>query len=93
MHDGHVLMDPNSARSGEHQTAMAMVSGYGRGVIELFRDRAHRRLSEGLSADATVQGVHSSPGVDCDVGAQILVDCGVKNTILHHKHIQTSGVQ
>ncbi len=76
-----VLQDMQSVRTGELHTAMQMVSDYGHGVIVFFRDSAPGRLSERIRAKARGED-HTSRLVDYGVGAQILVDLGVKNMIV-----------
>lgn len=76
-----VLEDMHSVRSGELHAAMRMVAGYGRGVIVFFRDGAPGRLGERIRAKARGEE-HTTRLVDYGVGAQILVDLGVKNMIV-----------
>jgi len=76
-----VLGDTHSARSGELQNAMKMVADYGRGVIVFFRDSAQGTLAERIRAKALGEE-HTRRLVDYGVGAQILVDLGVKNMIV-----------
>src|SRR5262249_18464658 len=47
-----VLMDTNSVRTGELQTAMDMIAGFGRGTIVFFRDNPPGGLSERIRAKA-----------------------------------------
>jgi 3,4-dihydroxy 2-butanone 4-phosphate synthase/GTP cyclohydrolase II len=76
-----VLLDLNSVRTGELQTAMEMVARHGSGVIVFFRDNPTGGLAERIRAKARGEE-HTSRLVDYGVGAQILVDLGVKNMIL-----------
>ncbi len=76
-----VLEDVQSVRSGELHKAMQMVADYGRGVIVLFRDSTPGKLAERIRAKARGEE-HTTRLVDYGVGAQILVDLGVKNMIL-----------
>ncbi len=76
-----VLMDAESVRSGELHAAQEMVAAYGRGVIVLFRDHMLGRLADRVLAKARGEE-HTRRLVDYGVGAQILVDLGVKNMIL-----------
>ncbi len=76
-----VLRDSQSVRTGELEAAMKMVAEYGRGVIVLFRDSVPHRLSEHIQAKARGEE-HSTRLIDYGVGAQILVDLGVKNMIV-----------
>ena len=76
-----VLMDAGSSRSGELHAAQEMVARYGRGVIVFFRDHILGKLSERVKAKARGEE-HTRRLVDYGVGAQILVDLGVKNMIV-----------
>ena len=76
-----VLRDSQSVRTGELEAAMKMVAEYGRGVIVLFRDSVPHRLSEHIQAKARGEE-HTTRLIDYGVGAQILVDLGVKNMIV-----------
>jgi 3,4-dihydroxy 2-butanone 4-phosphate synthase/GTP cyclohydrolase II len=76
-----VLGDTDSKRTGELQTAMQMLSDFGRGAIVFFRDP----MSGGLSARTRAKA-RGEPAthrlVDYGVGAQILTDLGVRDMIL-----------
>ncbi len=74
-----MLEDMQAARTGELPRAMQMVSDYGRGVIVFFRDNV--KLAERIRAKARGEE-HTTRLVDYGVGAQILVDLGVKNMIV-----------
>ena len=76
-----LLADAQSVRSGELHNAMKMVADFGRGVIVLFRDGTPGRIAERIRAKARGEE-HTSRLVDYGVGAQILVDLGVKNMIV-----------
>ncbi len=76
-----LLDDAQSVRSGELHQAMQMVADFGRGVIVLFRDGTPGRLAERIRAKARGEE-HTTRLVDYGVGAQILVDLGIKNMIL-----------
>ncbi|MSO72182.1 MAG: 3,4-dihydroxy-2-butanone-4-phosphate synthase [Rhodospirillaceae bacterium] len=76
-----VLLDGETARSGELHAAMRMVADYGRGVLVLFRESVPGRLGERIRAKARGEE-QTSRLVDYGLGAQILVDLGVKNMIL-----------
>jgi 3,4-dihydroxy 2-butanone 4-phosphate synthase/GTP cyclohydrolase II len=76
-----VLRDTQSVRTGELHNAMRMISDYGRGVIVFFRDSVPGRLAERIRAKARGED-HTRRLMDYGVGAQILVDMGVKNMIL-----------
>ena len=76
-----VLADAQAIRSGELHNAMGMVADYGRGVIVLFRDGTPGRLAERIRAKARGEEP-TTRLIDYGVGAQILVDLGVKNMIV-----------
>ena len=76
-----ILDDAQSERSGELHKAMAMVANYGRGALVLFREKHPGQLVERIKAKARGE-THIHRLVDYGVGAQILVDLGVKNMIL-----------
>ena len=76
-----VLLDDSSVRTGELHAAQEMVAGYGRGVIVFFRDHMLGRLADRVLAKARGEE-HTRRLVDYGVGAQILVDLGVKNMIV-----------
>ena len=76
-----VLMDAGSSRSGELHAAQKIVADFGRGVIVFFRDHILGKLSDRVNAKARGEE-HTRRLVDYGVGAQILVDLGVKNMIV-----------
>jgi 3,4-dihydroxy 2-butanone 4-phosphate synthase/GTP cyclohydrolase II len=77
-----VLGDAASGKVGELQTAMEMIGEAGAGVLVLIReptatalsDRLRARLGEAPEAGAELR--------DYGVGAQILLDLGVKDMVL-----------
>ncbi len=76
-----VLQDANSPKSGELHTAMEMIAAHGRGAIVFFRDNRPTGLADQIRAKA--EGTKPTMRlVDYGVGAQILVDVGVKNMIV-----------
>ena len=76
-----VLQDANSPKSGELHAAMEMIANYGRGVIVFFRDTTPGWIASQIQAKA--EGATPTRRlVDYGVGAQILVDLGVKNMIV-----------
>ena len=76
-----ILADAQSERSGELHAAMQMVSDFGRGALVLFREKHPGQLVDRIRAKARGEE-HTTRLVDYGVGAQILVDLGVKNMIL-----------
>ena len=77
-----VLGDRSSARDGELQASMEMIAREGRGVIVLLREPMANSLTE--SVMARLEG-HENPTPalrDYGVGAQILLDLGVRDMVL-----------
>ncbi|MBI3420103.1 MAG: 3,4-dihydroxy-2-butanone-4-phosphate synthase [Proteobacteria bacterium] len=74
-----VLGDATHGRGGSIQTAMRLVAEEGRGVVVLLREAQPTNLSNRLAPQSEPQA-HSIR--DYGVGAQILLDLGVKNMIL-----------
>jgi 3,4-dihydroxy 2-butanone 4-phosphate synthase/GTP cyclohydrolase II len=85
MHQVNVLTDlfwdAASPKTGELYRAMDMIADYGRGVVVVLRDQGGTRLSDRVKAQ--VKG-EDGPArlMDYGVGAQVLVDLGVKNMIV-----------
>jgi len=81
-----VLGDRHSGHGGELQTSMRMVAEAGRGVIVLLREAQAASLTERLAA----KGLSDEPPNSRDpkslrdygVGAQILIDLGLRDLIL-----------
>ncbi|AWJ89701.1 3,4-dihydroxy-2-butanone-4-phosphate synthase [Azospirillum baldaniorum] len=77
-----VLGDKSAARDGELQASMEMIAREGRGVIVLLREPMANSLTE--SVMARLEG-HENPTPalrDYGVGAQILLDLGVRDMVL-----------
>ncbi|TWA68072.1 3,4-dihydroxy 2-butanone 4-phosphate synthase/GTP cyclohydrolase II [Azospirillum brasilense] len=77
-----VLGDRSAARDGELQASMEMIAREGRGVIVLLREPMANSLTE--SVLARLEG-HENPTPalrDYGVGAQILLDLGVRDMVL-----------
>lgn len=77
-----MFWDAGSPKSGELQKSMELIADYGRGVVVVLRDPpGSTRLSERVKAQ--VKG-EDSPArlMDYGVGAQVLVDLGVRNMIV-----------
>ncbi|WP_188259333.1 3,4-dihydroxy-2-butanone-4-phosphate synthase [Azospirillum tabaci] len=77
-----VLGDRSAARDGELQASMEMIAREGRGVIVLLREPMANSLTE--SVKARLEG-HENPTPalrDYGVGAQILLDLGVRDMVL-----------
>ena len=75
-----------SGKAGELQAAMEMIGREGRGVIVLIREPHPTAVSERVSAQAAAARGGSAPPRaelrDYGVGAQILLDLGVRDMIL-----------
>lgn len=86
-----VLMDGNSDQAGKLQAAMDIVGEEGRGVIILIREPRQTRVTD-LMKDQVDE--HQPGGLrDYGVGAQILLDLGVRNmTLLHNTHWSIVGL-
>ncbi len=93
MHALNVLDDvlgcTRSGKAGELQAAMEMIGREGRGVVVLIRDPQPTALSERVAAQLAMaeKDSDSAPGPsaelrDYGVGAQILIDLGVREMIL-----------
>jgi 3,4-dihydroxy 2-butanone 4-phosphate synthase/GTP cyclohydrolase II len=80
LHD--VLGERETGRGGEIEASMRMISEAGRGVIVLIREPSATRLSEIVAARAEGESEKVSGLRDYGVGAQILLDLGVRNMIL-----------
>jgi len=84
-----VLGDVHGGRQGQLQAAMQMIGEEGRGVVVLLREPNRTMLSDRLKARL---GETETDGrlVDYGVGAQILLDLGIKDMVLlsnTEKHI------
>jgi 3,4-dihydroxy 2-butanone 4-phosphate synthase/GTP cyclohydrolase II len=76
-----VLGDRSKGHGGELQTSMRLIAEAGRGVIVLLREAQAASLSQRL--EARIKGHESSKELrDYGVGAQILIDLGVRDMIL-----------
>ena len=81
-----ILGSVESGKSGELQRAMEMIGAEGRGAVVLIREPHATHLSDQIKArDAMVNGEQvraNSELRDYGVGAQILLDLGVKEMVL-----------
>ena len=75
-----VLGDRSHGHGGELQTSMRMIAEAGRGVIVLLREAQAASLSQRLGGVST--DPNSNELRDYGVGAQILLDLGVKDMVL-----------
>ena len=83
-----VLGDLHNAKAGELQKSMKMIGGAEKGVLVLIRDPLKASLSDQIKARSgspDTKDPNSPPGPelrDYGVGAQILLDLGVKDMIV-----------
>ncbi|HLB79730.1 MAG TPA: 3,4-dihydroxy-2-butanone-4-phosphate synthase [Dongiaceae bacterium] len=78
-----VLGDRSSGRGGELQAAMRMVAEHGRGVVVLIREALPTNLTDRVKGRAAAAPPAPTGELrDYGVGAQILLDLGVKDMIL-----------
>jgi 3,4-dihydroxy 2-butanone 4-phosphate synthase/GTP cyclohydrolase II len=89
-----VLGDTFSGKADELQSAMRLIAEVGRGVIVLIREPHRLSLSDRIRA--RLEGREESGGQlrDYGVGAQILLDLGVRSlTLLSNSHRTIIGLQ
>jgi 3,4-dihydroxy 2-butanone 4-phosphate synthase/GTP cyclohydrolase II len=77
-----VLGDTHLGRGGELQSAMELIGREGRGVVVLLREPHKTSLSDVLRSRQVRGAKRGSHLRDYGVGAQILLDLGVRNMIL-----------
>lgn len=77
-----VLGDTASGKSGELAQAMKMIGKEGRGVVVLIREPHRTSLSDKVKGRIEGGNGSSSALRDYGIGAQILLDLGVKDMIL-----------
>jgi 3,4-dihydroxy 2-butanone 4-phosphate synthase/GTP cyclohydrolase II len=77
-----VLHDSSAGPGGELHTAMQMIGEAGRGAVVLIREGRPTSLSERLKARMANRPDSRNELRDYGVGAQILVDLGVREMIL-----------
>ena len=78
-----LLGDTVSGRVGELQKSMEIIGEEGRGAIVLIREPWATSLSEGVRARQGSDGDTKPPDLrDYGVGAQILLDLGIRDMIL-----------
>ena len=77
-----VLGDDATGKAGELTRAMEMIGEFGRGVVVLIREPKPTSLLERLNAQK-IEGEHRGGALrDYGVGAQILLDLGIRDMIL-----------
>ena len=84
-----VLADRNSGRGGELQSAMRMIGEAGRGVVVLIREPQPTSLSDRVRARVGGGTPTTDQLRDYGVGAQILLDLGVREMVLLSNHRKT----
>ena len=77
-----VLGDARSEKVGELQTAMAMIGEAGRGAVVLIRESGSTSLSDGLKRRLGEAPAGDGELRDYGVGAQILLDLGIRDMVL-----------
>ena len=77
-----VLGDSSSGKAGDLQQAMRMIAEAGRGVVVLIREPSADALSSTLSQRIDGEAKAGGQLRDYGVGAQILLDLGVRDMIL-----------
>ena len=84
-----VLADRKSRRGGELQSAMRMIGEAGRGVVVLIREPQPTSLSDRVRARVDGGTPTTDQLRDYGVGAQILLDLGVREMVLLSNHRKT----
>ncbi|QEX22717.1 3,4-dihydroxy-2-butanone-4-phosphate synthase [Hypericibacter adhaerens] len=77
-----VLGDTTGGRGGQLQAAMQMIADHGRGVVVMIREPHPTSLSERVLAHHNQKSESTGQLRDYGVGAQILIDLGVREMIL-----------
>jgi 3,4-dihydroxy 2-butanone 4-phosphate synthase/GTP cyclohydrolase II len=77
-----VLGDLGSGRGGELQSAMRIIGDTGRGVVVLIREPLPTSLSDRVKGRSGAPPVKAGDLRDYGVGAQVLLDLGIKDMIL-----------
>jgi len=80
LHD--VLGEQSGGRGGELEAAMRMIAETGRGIVVLIREPRATSVSDMVTARLAGAGAAPTGLRDYGVGAQILLDLGVKDMIL-----------
>lgn len=80
LHD--VLGEQSGGRGGELEAAMRMIAEAGRGIVVLIREPRATSVSDMVTARLAGAGAAPTGLRDYGVGAQILLDLGVKDMIL-----------
>ncbi len=75
------MLGGDAERGGELEAAMRLIGQEGRGVIVLLREAQRTRLQDRLSPPKT-ESKQTNPLREYGIGAQILLDLGVRNMIL-----------
>ena len=85
-----VLGDKRHDRGDELHAAMRQIADAGRGVVVLIREPRPSALSDRVAAHLTDPNANTTEALrDYGVGAQILLDLGVRDMILLSDHKRT----
>lgn len=84
-----VLGDKSTAKSQELHQAMRMIGDEGRGAVVLIREPLRTSLSDRVRSKIDENGVRPVQLRDYGVGAQILLDLGIRDMILLSNTQQT----
>ena len=77
-----VLGDAHGGKACHLQNAMRMIGAFGRGVVVLIREPHRSSLSDRVRALITGTSEETPQLRDYGIGAQILLDLGVKDMVL-----------
>lgn len=77
-----ILGDTHDSKDGELHHAMEMIARQKEGVIVLLRDLNKTTLSDTLKKRNSEQAEHTGDLRDYGIGAQILLDLGIKDMVL-----------
>ncbi len=84
-----VLGDASTAKSRELHKAMRMIGDEGRGAVVLIREPCRTSLSDRVRSKIGEEGARPGQLRDYGVGAQILLDLGIRDMILLSNTRQT----
>ncbi len=83
------MLGENSPRTGQLNRSMALIEKEGRGVIVVIRDERRTALTESLKHRMGESAKFSMELKNYGIGAQILLDLGVRNLVLLSNTEQT----
>ena len=84
-----VLGDVSTAKSRELHEAMRMIGNEGRGAVVLIREPCRTSLSDRVRSKIGEDSAPPGPLRDYGVGAQILLDLGIRDMVLLSNTRQT----